>query len=429
MMTAVAAPAIANGFGTPIALSVNGHANDASVGIDAAGNATAVWADGALYFSDHPSGGSWSTPATFFGGSGAGFSDMHMSAAGAATTITWGSLYGIYAIDRPAGGSWGAPFLLVSAPDLVTPAYDGAPAVIVQENATGDIAVVYQQYSGGATLVSALRRSAGGTWSGPETVVSSASVGPFELAGASIGAGGHVIVTWQTFQVSCTRSCHDFNYAVHASRETLPGSGWSDSGALTPQGSVWLAQSAIDPAGSAVMLAQPSFGTIVSSFKQTRPGAKWSAPATAYTAASGSIALIYNEEASSRGRVSLLTGAGGIWDVDGQIGTNTWGAAVNLANADPNPPVPVIAAGANDTGGLAATWVDVDGTVRAATRPSAVSAWSASQTLAGGATCDIGGVVCSGPAAATINDHGQAVVLYIRVDPTVTIFTLYAATN
>ena len=52
-------------FGAPVALSANGHAGNASVGIDDAGDATAVWADGALLCSDHPYGGAWTTPGTF----------------------------------------------------------------------------------------------------------------------------------------------------------------------------------------------------------------------------------------------------------------------------------------------------------------------------------------------------------------------------
>ena len=273
---------IAATFATPVQLSVNGYANDAWAGIDDAGAATAVWADGAAYYADKPSGGAWSAPATFFAGQGAGFISMHMSAQGAATTISWGSQYGIYAIDRPAGGAWASPELLVSAPDLVTPLYTGAPAVIFAENPSGDQAVIYEQYSGGATLICALRRPNGGTWSGAETVASSANVGDLVLAGASIGAGGDVAVTWETFQVSCNRYCHDYDYAVHTSRETAPGGGWSDSGALTGQGSVWWAQAASDPAGGAVTLAQPSFGTAISAYDQRKVGRPWSAPATRF---------------------------------------------------------------------------------------------------------------------------------------------------
>ncbi len=38
------------------------------------------------------------------------------------------------------------------------------------------------------------------------------------------------------------------------------------------------------------------------------------------------------------------------------------------------------------------------------------------------------GVVCNGPAAA-INSHGKALVLYVNLDPSVTVHTLYATTN
>ena len=424
-----ALPTLASTFGAPVPLSVNGHANDASAGIDDAGNATAVWADGAAYYADKPNGGSWSAPGTFFAGQGAGFISMHKSALGADTTIAWGSTYGIYSIDRPAGGAWGAPVLLVSAPDLVTPLYDNAPAVIFKENAAGDQAVIFQQYSGGATLISALRRPNGGLWSAPEIVASSTTYGDLELAGAGIGAGGDVSVTWQTFTSSCSRSCHSYNYAVHTSREATPGVGWSDSGALTPQGAVWWALPVSDPAGGAATLAQPSFGTTVSAYDQRKVGGRWSAPATAFTGPGGSIADIFGAEASSLGRVSLLTGAGGIWDVDGQIGANTWGAPVNLAAADTTAAALEIAYGASEKGGLAVNWVDGDGTVRVATRASALASWAPTVTIAPAAPCNIGGVVCNGPAAAAINSHGKAVVLYVNINSSVTVYTLYATTN
>lgn len=423
----IGGPALASPFGAPVALSINGHANSASVAIDEAGDATAVWADGALFYSDHPAGGGWTTASTFNPGSGAGsIAGMHMSATGNATTVTYGNLYGIYADDRPAGGNWGGPTALVNAPQLIAPLYTGAPTVIFLENSSGDQAVIFEQISNGAQVISALRRPSGGAWTAAETVASSATSGDIDLAGASIGEGGDVLVTFETYQVSCSRYCHQINYVVHASREPAAGDGWADSGPLTSAGSVWRAGSAIDPSGSAVVLYQPDVGSTITAVRQGRAGERWSSPVTAY---SSSAAYLMGVEAGSRGRASFFTGFGGILDVDGLLGSNSWSAPVNLAAGDTSGAVPQIAYGATPAGGVAVAWADGDGTVRATTRASARKPWAATQTLAPAAACNIGGVVCNGAAAAAINARGQAAALFINLDPSVTVHTLYAATN
>src|SRR5471030_253927 len=221
----------ARDFGSPVQLSQHGEANNASAGVDNAGDATAIWTDNTFYYSDHPHGGAWTAPAPFTAGAYAAFARLHMSAAGTATVISWNSGYGVYAQDRPAGGAWGAPMTLVNAPNLVTPTRTGAPAVIFLENGAGDAAVVYEVSSGGVQ-VAVVRRPAGGAWSAPEIVANSTVLGPISLAGAAIGAGGDVVVAWETFQVACQRFCEEVKFAVHASREPQPGAGWADSGPL-----------------------------------------------------------------------------------------------------------------------------------------------------------------------------------------------------
>jgi hypothetical protein len=434
IMTMTIAPvgAQARDFGSPVQLSQHGEANNASAGVDDAGDATAIWTDNTFTYSDHPHGGAWTTPAPFTAGAYAAFARLHMSAAGIATVVSWNSGYGLYAQDRPPGGAWGAPATLVNAPNLVTPTRTGAPAVIFLENGPGDAAVVYEVSSGGAQIA-VVRRPAGGAWSAPEIVANSATQGPIALAAAAIGAGGDVAVAWETYQVACQRFCEEVRFVVHASREPQAGGGWSDSGPLTPESTAYVTRVAIDPAGGAVVLIQPSLTTTLQARRQRRAGEKWSAPVTAYTATNQEL-LLWGAEASRYGRASLLvgdvgSGPGAFEAVDGTIGPNAWGPGVDLTASDNPAPSLAIAYGASEAGGLAVAWVDGDGSMRAASRPSAIAAWAPSQTLAPGSACNVGGVICTGAVGGAVGGHGQAVVLDIRLDPTLTNRTLYAATN
>ena len=94
-VAAIAAAAIlaplsvqARTFGAPVQLSQHGVAANASAGVDDAGDATAIWTDNTFYYSDHPHGGSWTTPAPFTAGASAAFAKLHMSAAGTATVVS-----------------------------------------------------------------------------------------------------------------------------------------------------------------------------------------------------------------------------------------------------------------------------------------------------------------------------------------------------
>ena len=186
----------------------------------------------------------------------------------------------------------------------MTPTRTGAPAVIFLENGAGDAAVVYE-VNGGAIQIAVVRRPAGGAWSAPETVASSAVHGPITLAGAAIGGGGDVVVSWETFQVTCQRFCQEVRFAVHASREPRAGDGWADSGPLTPESAAYVTRVAVDPAAGAVVLIQPNLTATLQARRQKRAGGAWSAPVTAYTAMNQEL-LLWGAEASEHGRATAL---------------------------------------------------------------------------------------------------------------------------
>ena len=426
------APADAKSFGPPVPLSLNGHAATVSVAIDDAGNALATWADAGMYYSDRPAGGSWSAPQTVF--VGGAFPVMRMTGAGAATIVSYSSGSGIWSVDRAPGGSWTSPTLIVSAPDIVGSVIQNVSPVQFLSNANGDQAVVFQQLVSGNVVITAVRRPAGGGWGAQDQVASSADYGHLTLTTSALGANGDLVVTFETFSVVCSRYCHNVDFAVHASREPSGTTTWSDSGALTPTSTPYNTRTVIDASGHAALLIQNGFSSTIQATTQAKAGAAWSPLAVAFAGPGNDGAQMWTAEAGAKGRANLafvyLGPAGAFADVlDGSATKNKWPTVNTLSTTDSPGANDNMAFDANLKGGAVAAWADTDGTIRAALRVKATAAWGAAQTITAGSACNVGGVVCTGVVAAAVNKSGSAVVAYIRFDPTVTIATLYVATE
>jgi hypothetical protein len=168
-----------------------------AVGLDAAGNAIAVWpgSDGMntiVQASVRPVGGFWQG-AEYLSAHGSDARDTHlaMNAAGEAVAV-WTRSSGTQAIVqasvRPAGGTWGAPVDL-SATGLVA-----RPMVAL--NTAGDAAVVWltaeDEPSGRVHRVHAAVRPAGEPWGAAENLSSE----PGGEAQVAVGEGGTVIAIW-----------------------------------------------------------------------------------------------------------------------------------------------------------------------------------------------------------------------------------------
>jgi hypothetical protein len=432
LASSIALGAHAASFGSPIQLSQNGHAATVSVGVDGAGNALATWADAGMFYSDRPAGGSWSAPQSVY--VGGAFPVMRMTADGSATIVSYSSLNGIWSVDRPHGGAWTSPALLVNAPDIVGSNLNNVAPLQFLSNARGDQAIVFQQLLGGQTVISVLHRSAGGSWSAQDNAASSADYGDIAFASSAMGGNGDVVVTFETYQVVCNKYCHDVNYAVHAVREKAGTTSWADSGALTPQSSAYNTKTIIDSSGHAGILLQDGFSATIQATTQQKAGAPWSVLTNAFESQGQDGAQLWLAEAGKKGDASLAfvyLGQSGAYAtvLDGKLTNNSWSAANELSLGDNPGTNDNMVFDSNAKGGAVAEWTDIDGTVRASMRKKFTGAWSAPQTLTSGSACNVGGVVCTGAVASSVNATGKAVVAYIRFDPTVTYSTLFVSGN
>ncbi len=418
-------------FGAPVALSQNGHAATVNVAIDDSGNALATWADEGMWYSTRPSGGSWSAPQSVY--VGGAFPVMHSTSGGSATIVSYVSGSGIWSVDRQPGGAWTSPALIVSAPEIQTPLIQNVSPVQFLSNLNGDQAVVFQQSAGSTTTITAVRRPAGGTWGAEDTVATSTQYGNLSIVSSSLGADGDLVVTFETYTVTCDRSCHDYNFAVHASREKSGTTQWIDSGALTPQSTPYFVRSMIDATGHAGVLIQNGFSATIQATTQAKAGAAWSPLVNAYTGTGSDGAMMWDTEAGKGwgdlAFVYLGTGGASATVLNGNLAKNAWPAANNLSINDGQSANDNMVFATTVAGGAVAEWTDADGTVRAALRKKASSKWSNAQTIVGGSACDVGGVVCTGAVAAATNSSGHSVIGYIRFDPSVTVATLYVATE
>ena len=426
----IATAAQARNFGAPVQLSVNNHAGMTGVAIDDAGNALAAWADSGFYYSDHPAGGSWSAPQSLY--IGGAFPVLHMTGDGSATIVSYSSLYGIWSVDRPAGGAWTSPFLIVDAPDIVSSNLNNVSPVQFLENAKGDQAIVFQQYLGGNTVITAVHRPAGGGWSSEDNVASSADYGHIAFSSSAIGGNGDLIVSFETFDVVCNKYCHDINYVVHAAREAAGTTTWKDSGALTPESSAYNTKAVVDSNGHAGVLIQNGFAAEIDVATQAKAGAKWKPLVPAFDPTGLNGAQIWLAEAGNKGFANLAfvtfsdSGANATV-LDGNVAKDSWGTLNFLSLGDSPGANDNMVFDANLAGGAVAEWTDVDGTVRAALRKKGGVAWGTAQTIIGGSQCNIGGLVCTGAVASAVNAKGQAVIGFIRLDPDDTISNFFVS--
>lgn len=225
ILTLVAGLAVSRGsllaatFSKPVALATDDLAGyRVSSAIDANADAIALWSG---QYSFWPAGAAWSA-AESFGGTGSPIQTVHMTATGAATAVWVALTTDVMTADLPLDGTWSTPLVLATGTTV--------PAPIFVMDSKGDADVVFLD-NGEAV---AYRRAAGASSWGAREIVTTAPAGyDLQLSGAAMGKAGDFAFAWQTFQVICSRFCHEVNFVVHVSREKLAGSTWQDSGALT----------------------------------------------------------------------------------------------------------------------------------------------------------------------------------------------------
>ena len=412
-------------FSIPTALATGDLAGyRVSSAIDTHSDGIALWSG---EYSDRiGAAGAWS-PKQGFGGTGSPTQTVRMTAAGAATAVWVDSFRNIMTADLPLGGAWSSPALLATPP--------GSPAPSFVMDSHGDAGVVVATSSG---EILAYRRAAGALSWGSEEVVTVAPTGShLVLSGAAMGEAGDFAVTWQTYQVRCSRFCVDVNYIVHVSREQLAGTTWDDSGPLTAgvNRPGYAALPAVDIGGRAAVIYLAPYGPIVSSQTQATYGGLWSNPATVFATTSGGLLGGVNIANNGRLTVAVLNFAStgtNVVAIDGNVATNTWSHPTTLSNlsgGDSSGVVALVSFGGSTNGAAVAEWGDGDGTIRAATRRPISPAWGATQTINGPVVCGSLGPTCSGPLAASINNAGHAFVIFATSDPQLTTFAIWVASE
>ena len=199
-LCAVFAPAAgAAPWSSPEEVSVpGGSASWSQVGIDAAGDATAVWtrSDGLnllIQAATRPVGGSWGPPVDLSGASGDAESPVIAVDPAGDVVAAWKQrLAGSEAIEtayRPAGGVWEVPVAVEFGSAGVE-----TPAVAIDE--AGDAVVIWRQEVGGNHVILATSMPAGGSWESPIAISSSALNA--EAPDVAMSPSGTAAAVWQS---------------------------------------------------------------------------------------------------------------------------------------------------------------------------------------------------------------------------------------
>lgn len=429
------ASGVENGFASPVQLSINGLASQASVLLDDTGSATALWSDGAPYISRHVAGGSW-TPAAKLGRAvvrGTAFG-LLQNGAFAASIVSYGAPGTVWVADSMAGGRWTRAAVIASGLAFA-PTVSG-PSLLTAANAQGDQAVFLldQSVAGGRLVV--IRRTAGAGWGAPEIVQTGSSSTKLLLVAASMSATGDVLLAWQSYVTTCGRVCHDTSFALSVSRAARGAASWTASAPLTaPAISPYTGTAGFNQAGLAVVLSQVSGQPLIAANTQASLTDPWSASAIAFKSAALPQAVIAGSAAAPLGGFAFaMTKSRKTQDtvavVDGKLLTNHWrrpadlSAGLKLAPGETSAMLAGTPAGAN-----MAVWTDRDGSGQVSARSAGAPAWSPAQQALGTSPCYVAGVQCTLPAAAGLNASGQMVVLFDRTDPNHTAHNLLAVTE
>jgi len=395
-------------WSSPAVLSSGGQGWQAAAAIDGNGNSVAVWDEitslAQLWSRSRPSGGTWGAVTEVSPALEANsiYPAVKISAAGFATAV-WSDQGGVWTADRPPASTWSSPRLLI--PGVTNP--------IFVMNSQGAAAIVWSVGGPRSTSsqVLAVLRPAGGTWSAQQLVTSAVHV---TADHAGIGTNGAVIVTWETYNATCTKyGCSQSAFDLHASRQNAGTDSWVDSGSLLgPDTATHDARVALDAAGGAALVALNSAGAYASAM-EGNSGGTWSSFTT--IAAPQGIAITTDLASDDAGQVTLvyefIVGFSNsqAFAVNGSIVSNTWSAPAVISGSDMN--VGQIYFAVSPGGEALAIWLNSSGTaaVRAIARTGGTGNWSAPVTVS-----EPGNEI--GPEAAAISSAGSAIVVYSGYD-------------
>lgn len=320
LLAIAAAPAGAAPWGAPEEVSIpGGGASWSKVGIDAAGNATAVWtrSDGIHLFAqaaERPVGGSWGAPIDLSAPTGNAESvTLAVDPAGDVIVAWKQRMAGSEAIEvnyKPAGGSWEGPAAVEFGSAVVE-----TPAVAI--DAVGDAVVIWRQEVGGNHVVFAASKAAGASWQ-PPTAISSSALNA-EAPDVAMSASGTAAAVWQSSSGATS--------VVESNVLPLGGS-WTGEEAISAPATVTEPPHVVaDPATGDFTAIWSRSGTGLVAEVASRPaGGGWQAPAQVSTAgleahapvvavdsAGDAVAAWYRFDGSVGSVEGAVLAAGGAW--------------------------------------------------------------------------------------------------------------------
>jgi hypothetical protein len=326
-------------------------------------------------------------------------------------TAVWSDQGGVWTADRPAASNWNPAQLLI--PGVSNPAF--------VMDSQGDAAIAWSVGGPRSTSssVMAVLRPAGKSWTAQQLVASGVHVIADHVG---IGDNGAVIVTWESYNATCTKyGCSLSAYVLHASRQNAGTSAWIDSGSLMgPDRSAHDARVALDAAGGAILVALSSSGAYTSA-TQANSGGAWSSFNTVFNPSGQTI--VSSLATDDAGHVTLAYEAivfpnSQALAINGSISSNTWSPPVVLSGSDSS--VGQIYFAVAPGGAALAVWLSSGSTpqIHAVKRATATGAWSSPVSISGPGS-EIG------PEAAAVNSAGDAVVIYSGYDAS-SVHTEYA---
>jgi hypothetical protein len=426
LLAAASMPAFAQ-WSTQQTLATNAY--NGSVTIDSAGNRVSAWYQNALpngtavnevWASTAAFGRAWSTPVNVSGpiGVASGTPSVRGSASGNATVVySTPSLGGTYA-DHPSGGTWTAPATMNGVNQFY----------VINDN--GDEGLAWG--TGGArptsSTINAVVRPAHGVWSVATTIFSAPHLA---LDGALVAPDGSTAVVWESFDSTCgSRTCKTSNWVLRVSTHAPGAQSWVTSGTvLGPDATQHFGQLAADTAGDLGVIAI-SGSNVVSVVRHagTWGSAVVVAPLTSleFYTGTGRDNRIYASDSAGHatvvgwGNPQLST----LVAVDGNLTTNTWGKVTTISGSDQQPNYFDFAMSST---GTAITFWSVAGnggnTIwRAATRTGPGVPWNAPATA--GTSFEGGGT----PEGVAINGAGRAAVVFHGYSSDFTTYIQYTNT-
>lgn len=414
-----------------VQLSRGGEGWEASAGIDAQGNAVALWVQRTgtdtvkdrIWTKSHPPGQAWSPRSVLSHAlpSSPNTPTVRVSAAGEAIAV-WTEADGVWTAERPAQGAWGAARLLVA----------GAAAPLLAMNGLGDAALAWGAGvgPGGPMQLNVMRRDAGGTWQAPQVVAKGSSTLGTHVVFNDLAVAddtGDVLATWETYDAHCSTRCYLVDYVLHASRAERGSDIWADSGPMHgPQTWSHRAFAAVDPAGHAgVAFEDYPRGVMLAT--QQGAGGGWSTPTLVYQPDYSRTVWVAGLVTDARGNVTLaLLDEPGAVAIVGNLVTGLWDQPVVVSGKDTS--VGFVRLASSASGAAIMTWLSGDEffthyVVRSATRRDTFSMWHRPWTISPA------GVELPMPEAAAVNAAGQGIIVFSAFDSALEVHTEYAVTN